>query len=318
VTCVTATGVGAAQNRDVTTETPGAARAWKQYSVLSGDLRLSVREYEPGRAPTRPTVVAVHGYPDNQRMWEPVAEILRHDLHVVTYDVRGAGGSETPGSRRGYVSERLVDDLVAVMQAAAPDRPVHLLGHDWGSLQLWDAVTSEREDPRLRGRIASYTSVSGPSLDHMAHFVRTASTSVRKRQARRSWYVNFFHLPVLPDLTWRLGHRVIGAQMRRREGLAPQHGWGAELGRDADHGLDLYRANILPRLRSPRPGRTEVPVQVVVPLRDPFIGPETVDAIDLDRFCTTWRRVDVDSGHWLPRSDPEMLARLVTEWVRQH
>jgi pimeloyl-ACP methyl ester carboxylesterase len=289
----------------------------QQRSILSGDVRLSVRDYgEP--AAGAPVLIAVHGYPDNQTMWEPAADELRQAFHVVTYDVRGAGDSETPRARHDYVSERLVDDLVAVMDAVAPGRPVHLLGHDWGSLQLWDAVTAEGSDPRLRGRVASYTSISGPCLDHMAHFVRTAPMSVRRRQARRSWYVNLFHVPVLPDLMWRLLHRVIGAQMARREGLPQGAGWGPELGRDADHGLDLYRANIFPRLRSPRDGRTDVPVQVVVPLRDPFIGKETVDALDLDRFLSTWRRVDVDSGHWLPRTDPAKVADLVREWTHQH
>lgn len=282
-----------------------------QRSILSGDVRLAVREYGE---PTAPTVVAVHGYPDNQRMWVPVAERLQRDFHVVTYDVRGAGDSEAPRGHAAYASERLVDDLVAVMDASAPHQPVHLLGHDWGSLQLWDAVTTEQSDQRLRGRLASYTSISGPCLDHMAHFVRTATPAQRKQQARKSWYISWFQLPVLPDLTWRLLHPVIGAAMARREGL-PRSSWGPELGRDADHGLDLYRANILPRLRNPREGRTEVPVQVVVPRRDPFIGPETVDALDLGRFLAHWHRVDVDSGHWLPRTDPDQVARLTTDWA---
>ncbi|HEX2175735.1 MAG TPA: alpha/beta fold hydrolase [Nocardioidaceae bacterium] len=294
----------------------------EQQSILSGDLRLAVRDYgrpaeAPGDAPFAPTLIAVHGYPDNQAMWEPVADLLRGDFHVVTYDVRGAGASEAPRSRQDYASERLVDDLVAVMDAVAPGLPVHLLGHDWGSLQLWDAVTTESEDPRLRGRIASYTSISGPSLDHMAHFVRTAPTAVRKQQARKSWYVNFFHVPVLPDLTWRLLHRPIGAQMARREGL-PTSAWGSDLARDGDNGLDLYRANILPRLRRPRAGRSNVPVQIVVPRRDPFISPQTVDALDLDRFLSDWHRLDVDGGHWLPRTDPALVAQLVRDWALRH
>jgi pimeloyl-ACP methyl ester carboxylesterase len=290
---------------------PTAGRpAFEQRSILSGDVRLAVREYGD---PAAPTLIAVHGYPDNQAMWEPVARLLRDDFHVVTYDVRGAGASEVPLSRRDYRSERLVDDLVAVRDAVAPDRPVHLLGHDWGSLQLWDAVTSERDDPRLRDRLLSYTSISGPSLDHMAVFARTAPADMRRRQARRSWYVAWFHLPVLPELGWRALHRGIGAEMARRERL-PRSTWGPELGRDGAHGLQLYRANIYQRLRRPGAGRTEVPVQIVVPRRDPFLGPEVLDALDLGRYLGEWRRVDVDSGHWLPRTDPAEVARLVTEW----
>jgi pimeloyl-ACP methyl ester carboxylesterase len=292
------------------TQQPPAGLTPRRHNVLAGDVRLAVREYGD---PEAPTLIAVHGYPDNQVMWEPVARLLRDDFHVVTYDVRGACASEVPRTRAAYASERLVDDLVAVRDAVAAGRPVHLLGHDWGSLQLWDAVTRERDDPRLRDRLLSYTSISGPSLDHMARFVRTAPADVRRRQARRSWYISWFHVPVLPDLGWLGLHRLIGAEMARRERL-PRSTWGRELGRDGAHGLQLYRANVYPRLRNPGEGRTQVPVQVVVPLRDPFLGPEVVDALDLDQYLGTWRRVDVDSGHWFPRSDPAEVARLVAEW----
>jgi pimeloyl-ACP methyl ester carboxylesterase len=280
-------------------------------SILSGDVRLSIRDYGNAEAPT---LIAVHGYPDNQSMWEPLARLLRDDFHVVTYDVRGAGASEAPRSRQDYVSERLVDDLVAVMDEVAPGRRVHLLGHDWGSLQMWDAVTTEASDPRLQGRIASYTSISGPCLDHMAHFVRTAPNDVRRQQAKRSWYINLFHVPVLPELMWRALHPLLGAQMARQEKVPRDARWGPELGRDGANGLQLYRANVFPRLRRPRAGTTEVPVQVVVCSDDPYMGPETVDALELDRFLGTWRRVDVASGHWLPRTDPVQVAQLVREW----
>ena len=51
----------------------------------------------------------------------------------------------------------------AVVDAVSPERPVHLVGHDWGSIQAWAAVT----DPSLGDRFASFTSMSGPSLDHV-------------------------------------------------------------------------------------------------------------------------------------------------------
>ena len=42
-------------------------------TVTSNGVRLAVREYgEPGRT----TVVLVHGYPDTQAVWEPVARVF--------------------------------------------------------------------------------------------------------------------------------------------------------------------------------------------------------------------------------------------------
>src|SRR5919112_4474679 len=83
--------------------------------VPSGDVSLAVREHSPS-GPGRPTVVLVHGYPDQQDTWDTlVARLPLDDWHVVTYDVRGAGASDAPASRDDYVTDRLLDDLVVVL-----------------------------------------------------------------------------------------------------------------------------------------------------------------------------------------------------------
>ena len=129
-----------------------------QRRVLGAGLSLSVTEYgERGR----PTVVLVHGFPDTSSVWEPLADRLSSELHVVAYDVRGAGRSDAPAGRGGYALPLLVDDLEAVLDQTSPDAPVHLVAHDWGSVQGWEAVTTKG----LANRFASFTSISGPPLD---------------------------------------------------------------------------------------------------------------------------------------------------------
>ena len=53
-------------------------------------------------------------------------------------------------------------------------------------------------DPAFRGRIASYTSISA-CLDHVFR------AKMRLKQSLKSWYIAFFHLPLVPSLVWRLG-----------------------------------------------------------------------------------------------------------------
>jgi pimeloyl-ACP methyl ester carboxylesterase len=282
--------------------------------VPSAGVELAVRQLPAAGK----TVVLVHGFPDNQRVWEPVARLLhdRHGLHVVTYDVRGAGASSAPADRAGYRTERLVDDLVAVLDSLArPDpaaerSPVNLVGHDWGSVQLWDAVTAS--DPRLQGRIATFTSISGPSLDHVARFARGHDLRSRLPQALRSWYVAAFQVPLVPELAFRalagpLGRSISRVQSRKE----PQ--WGPTFGEDAAHGVELYRANVSRRLRSPGVGVTDVPVLTIVPTRDAFLVPRLFD--DVARYAPNGRRVDVDAGHWVIRQQPELVAGLVNDWI---
>ncbi|MCE0447781.1 alpha/beta fold hydrolase [Streptomyces tricolor] len=102
--------------------------------------------------PQQPTVVLVHGYPDSKEVWSEVAARLAGRFHVVLYDVRGHGRSTAPRPLRGgFTLAKLTDDFLAVVDAVSPDRPVHLVGHDWGSVQSWEFVTVARTE----GRIAS-------------------------------------------------------------------------------------------------------------------------------------------------------------------
>ena len=193
---------------------------------------------------------------------------------------------------------------------------MHLVGHDWGSTLGWDVVAAATWDPRLEDRLASYTSVSGPPLDHVAS--RTSDWRGRWQmlpQLLHSWYILFFQLPWLPELSWRRGQRLTRWLMRRRDPTIEQLPWGREVAENATGSIELYRANVFARARRPLPWRTSLPVQLVLLLRDPFVVPRALDG--LEARCRNLTRVEVDSGHWLPRADPRRLADLVATFARQ-
>lgn len=279
--------------------------------VSSEGLMLAVREHSAAGA-GKPHVILVHGFPDQQDMWDrAIAELDPEQFHIVTYDVRGAGSSQAPPETIGYRTELLVSDLVAVIQATVPDsEPVHLVGHDWGSVQLWDAIAAERTDPRLQGRLASFTSVSGPSLDHVARLSRHSQGRrlAMLHQSLRSWYVYAFHLPVIPELLWSrpaLLAKVAGTDH-----------FPSSLSRNGTNGVNLYRANVVRRMRHPGTLRTDVPVQVVHPSRDKFIGEVMLD--DLEAECSNLTVVRVEAGHWFPRTHPKEMSSLVTAHIRRN
>lgn len=289
--------------------------------VASTGAGLAVREYaDTGAAPVSAHVVLVHGYPDSQDMWVPVVERLAGaGMHVVTYDVRGAGASDVPRDTSGYRTDLLLDDLVAVLDATVPDgERVHLVGHDWGSVQLWEAVLAEGDDPRLHGRIASFTSISGPAIDHLAYLVRHPRGRYLRllRQLGHSWYVLAFQVPMLPELLWRTAHRPLGALAARADGGDRQAGWGEELRHNGANGVNLYRANLRRGASRGTSRRTAVPVLVVAPRRDPFLTAVTTE--DLDHLCSDVRVVRPDTGHWVPRTHPDLVADLVREQVQRH
>jgi pimeloyl-ACP methyl ester carboxylesterase len=292
--------------------------------VRSGEVSLLVRcAGDAGR----PTVILVHGYPDTQAAWAPVAERLAPRFHVVTYDVRGAGGSSAPRGRAAYHLDRLADDFDAVCRAVAdtgPARPVHLVGHDWGGIQGWDFVTR----PRFAGRVASFTSVAGPALGQVlgpTRLTRPTRPGLRPRdllrgagRVRRSWYILPLCLPGGPTLMWKVA--LAGGRWQRWltvvEGLAAADGAypAATVSSDGWHGAKLYRANIPHRLirRNP-PALAHAPVQLIIPTNDRFISASYYDAAAW--VAPGLRRHEVPGSHWLPHTQPDLIAARVAEFV---
>ncbi|MFF7310698.1 SDR family oxidoreductase [Streptomyces sp. NPDC008137] len=290
----------------------GARERW----VGTGEVELCVAEMGD---PRRPTVVLVHGYPDSKEVWSEVAARLAGRFHVVAYDVRGHGRSTAPRPLRGgFTLEKLTDDFLAVADAVSPDRPVHLVGHDWGSVQAWEFTTVRRAE----GRIASFTSMSGPSLDHFGHWIsRRVKRPTPRRvgqllgQGAKSWYVYLLHTPVLPELAWRgpLGKRW--PKVLERVEKVPRDGYPtSSLPSDAAHGAWLYRDNVRPRLRRPRPdAQAHAPVQLITPLGDRFLSERLHD--ELERWVPRLTRRTLPAGHWIPRTRPDQLATWIGDFV---
>jgi pimeloyl-ACP methyl ester carboxylesterase len=288
----------------------------RRRTVSRGGVDLAVFE---GGNPEGPTIVMVHGWPDTHTLWTGVAERLAPDFHVVAYDLRGMGESSDPGPVAAFAMAEQADDLLAVVDAVSPDRPVHLLAHDWGSVAAWEAVCR----PGAEARILSYTSISGPSLDHVGSWVRRslrrptpASVGGVVAQLASSWYMALFVTPLARSFFGRFGtQRRWSRFLQRVEGLEPQPWHHAPtLQRDMVSGLRIYRANVLPGLmRSRGPQVTTVPVQQVAPLRDVAIRGASLRESEL--WTERLERVEIPYGHWVALGHPDVVAGLVSRFV---
>ncbi|WP_414688859.1 SDR family oxidoreductase [Mycobacterium sp.] len=267
--------------------------------------------------PQRPTVLAIHGYPDNHHLWDGVAEHLGGRFNFVAYDVRGAGESGRPAGRSNYRFPQLISDVGAVIDSLRAGR-VHLLAHDWGSIQGWAAVTDET----VMDKVASFTSISGPHLSYAGRFLRSARSPRGLldvlRQFFASGYIWFFLTPGLPELLIRSGVGVkvidafgrIGNSSTRTRPIEAVRSTG-----DYVNGLNLYRANMPGPFLAPgaKLPDTTVPIQVLVPRMDIFVTPA------LQRFTGSIplgsRVVPIEGGHWVVTARPDVIARLAGEWI---
>lgn len=283
---------------------------------IQGD-GVELAAYRWGKA-NGPVLLLVHGYPDSHEVWLPLVRELAAEFQIIAYDVRGFGASDIPRKRLDYHLEKLANDLEAVIKTVSPERAVHLVAHDWGSIQAWEAVT----EPRIQPLLASYTSISGPCLDHVGHWLRERLKQKRPRalmqllgQLLSSWYIALFHTPLLPELTWRLGlDKAWPLFLRRIEGVRRATPSRSQRS-DGVHGVKLYRANFIRSLLHPRLRPTGVPVQLVVPRHDRFVRPHLFD--HLERWAPRLHRREASAGHWQLLAEPEQLATWLREFIGQ-
>jgi NAD(P)-dependent dehydrogenase (short-subunit alcohol dehydrogenase family)/pimeloyl-ACP methyl ester carboxylesterase len=279
-------------------------------------VRIAV--YEEGN-PDGPTVVLVHGWPDSHVLWNGVVPLLADRFRILRYDNRGAGKSTVPKKVSAFTMHCFANDFAAVIDALAPGRPVHVLAHDWGSAGVWEYLS------RLGAsdHVASFTSLSGPSADHVAMYLRNSLLRPYRpkrfaralNQALRLTYMGVFSVPLLLPLAMR----AFLADAIRRLIIArgiPSHQlhYADTFKADAANGLKIYRANFFRSIGNVRRDHyVDVPVQLIVNTKDNWIQPHGYD--DTHNWVPRlWRR-DIKAGHWSPMSHPRVLARSVEQLV---
>ncbi|GAB19932.1 putative hydrolase [Gordonia effusa NBRC 100432] len=290
---------------------------WRKRIVTNNGVDLAV--FELGD-PANPAVVLVHGWPDTHHLWTHVGPLLVDaGYYVAAYDTRGYGETSIPSQTARYRVTELAADLFAIADAVSPAAPVHVMGHDWGSIQSWEAVTT----PGAERRLKSFISVSGPNLNYMAEWVRKsvlrpspANLVGGLLQAISSAYTGFFRIPLLTNLFWRLAGRpaIWREFLRRSEGTKKsQIVLGDTFNRDTVNGMRYYRANIRPTISILNTRPAKIPVLEIINERDIALRPAiyTYTYQHVDRL---WRRSSA-TGHWLPYTNPRYLAATAIEFL---
>lgn len=263
----------------------------------NGDLTFDVRDCGgAGEA-----VVLLHGFPQDSTAWVDVVPPLQAaGLRTLAPDLRGYSPRARPRGRRAYRVDVLATDVLALLDQADLDG-AHVVGHDWGGFLAWYLAAHHPD------RVRTLTVLSTPHPAALQWAMRHGD------QARRSWYMAAFQLPVLPEA-------VIGTGLRRRGagalGLPPAQA-EAYAERMLQPGalrtmINWYRA--IPT-RPPLPvGPVEVPVSYLWGRGDRYLG--RAAAHRTARHCSAdYRFVELDCDHWLPEREPQVVARHVLERI---
>ena len=295
---------------------PALQQVPEQFVDSADGARIAV--YEEGN-PEGPTVVLVHGFPDSHVLWDGVVPLLAGRFRIIRYDNRGVGLSSVPKPVSAYTMERFADDFAAVIGDLSPGRPVHVLAHGWGSVGIWEYL----KRPGASDRVASFTSVSGPSQDQLVEYIfsglrrpwRPRRFARAISQALRLTYMLFFSIPVLPSLQLRLMLSVSAVRRNMVDNIPDdQIHHSDNLARDAARSVKTYPANYFRSFRRDHPIQlVDVPVQLIVNTEDAYVRPYGYD--ETARWVPRlWRR-DIKAGHFSPMSHPQVMAAAVHDFA---
>jgi NAD(P)-dependent dehydrogenase (short-subunit alcohol dehydrogenase family)/pimeloyl-ACP methyl ester carboxylesterase len=295
---------------------PALQQTPQQFVDSADGVRIAV--YEEGN-PDGPTVVLVHGFPDSHVLWDGVVPLLAERFRIIRYDNRGVGLSSVPKPVSAYTMARFADDFAAVTGELSPGRPVHVLAHDWGSIGMWEYLTR----PGASDRVASFTSVSGPSRDQLVDYIlsglrqpwrpRRFARSIS--QALRFSYMALLSIPLLAPLFLRLTLSIPALRRNAVDNIpVDQIHHSDNLARDAARSVKTYPANCFRAITSrPRENIVDVPVQLIVNTEDKYVRPYGYD--EAARWVPRlWRR-DIRAGHFSPMSHPQVMAAAVHDFA---
>ncbi|MGB9306600.1 MAG: alpha/beta fold hydrolase, partial [Mycobacterium sp.] len=259
---------------------PASQQLTQQFIDSADGVRIAV--YQEGN-PEGPTVVLVHGFPDSHVLWDGVVPLLAERFRIIRYDNRGVGLSAAPKRVSAYTMDRFADDFAAVTSELSPGQPVHVLAHDWGSVGIWEYLTR----PGAGDRVASFTSVSGPSQHQLVDYIfsglrrpwrpRRFARSVS--QSLRFTYMLLFSIPVLAPLFLRLTLSIPALRRNAVDNIPDELIHHSEnLASDAARSVKTYPANYFRSFsRLGRVPIVDAPVQLIVNTNDKFVRPYGYD-----------------------------------------
>ena len=258
-----------------------------------------------------PLAILLHGFPEFWYSWHRQIEPLASaGFRVIVPDQRGYNKSSKPHSVASYSLPLLVSDVLAI--ADYLDRPRFCLaGHDWGAAVAWSAAITH---PHRLHKLA-ILNVPHPSV--MLRFVKS-----NFRQLRRSWYMFFFQLPLLPEAAFSAFDFRLACNALVRS---------SRPGTFSVDDLSLYRAawsepgalraminwyRALPRNRAKFSDPTvRVPTRILWGMRDAFLLSDMAQA-SLSYCASAELYPFAEASHWLQHEEPARVAELLINFFR--
>lgn len=281
--------------------------------IPTNGIRLHVVQAGPKDGPP---VVLLHGYPEFWWGWnQQIAPLARAGFRVIVPDQRGYNASDKPDGIEAYRVEMLVDDILGLIRQLGYEK-VHLAGHDWGGAIAWYLVL---EHPEHFRKLVMFNS------PHPLAWVDARQDATQEQTI--NWFRTFFQLPVVPEVTGRLGDWWLLRKNLRdtsHPGTFPDadmayytSAWDRDGAMGAMHSMiNWYRASFRYPHHVVGNGMVHLPTRIVWGMRDRFFD-SRLARLSV-KHCADAQLVEVhDAGHWLLHEEPQFTSRMMVEFFKE-
>ena len=291
--------------------------------VATPSVQLRALTWGPVGAPI---ALCLHGFPDTPYGWrKSVPHLVDAGWRVVAPFMRGYAPSSVPADGSYHVGA-LIDDALRVLDAAGPTGSDVVIGHDWGAMTA-AGLAALPDSPFARSVIMSVPPFAsyqpwGRAPDQLRLLAQLP------RQLLRSWYIMYFQLPWLPELS---ASRVVpmlwrqwspGYDERHDVGLVEDAIGAPENWRAA---ISMYRQNF--RGATPPDDYADLQPLVMKPPQMPILYLHGDDDGCMAPDYITWVQrilppggdafVVEEAGHFLQLEQPDVVARHIVDFLGQ-
>jgi len=246
-------------------------------------------------------LVLIHGFTDNLTMWFNQVPVFSRHFKVLTYDVRGHGGTEIPESR--FSMEIFADDLRALLEALDIDRTC-VLGYSMGGrIALQFAL---RHPEMTSGLIFANSGVLGsdvqPTPEQLAQLVE-----------RRKQMVELFETRDIEAIADGMAERSFSPGMRDEDPALFQKYVDVKLRNDPAHYLAIMGAMVQAVTNPPDLTRLECPALIIAGERDGFMSLD--EARSMERAIRDVTVTILPTGHAAALESPRAFNRAVLDFM---
>lgn len=232
-------------------------------------------------------LVLVHGFLDNAKAWQPLADALEAAGHAcVALDLAGAGARQAEAGP--YTLARGVDDVLRLVG----NEQVVLIGHSMGA-QIAELAAAQLGEQVAALVLVTPTPLAGNALpEEVRNMLRESGA----------------------DVTAQQGIRRAFSRNLSEEALRRATAWEVMMGRDAVRGY--YDAFTIGDAAGKQPTACTAPVLILGAEEDPVIAPEMVRRIHAERFPAADLQFIPGAGHWPQVEQTAATASAIADFLQ--